>query len=247
MPMWQRASLFDDIPELRDVETRGEHKNRGIKSFVLRAGHLHQFQLDALHTFYPVYGIPFSKTKISFSQVFGNNNPTIIEIGFGMGDSTALIAKNQPDVNFLGIEVFLSGFAKLLHEAGTIPLPNMRLMRFDAVEVLETMIEDNSVAGFHIFFPDPWPKKKHNKRRLIQLPFTTLLARKLKPGGYIYAVTDWKLYADEMLEVFEKTPKIINMHGGFAPPVSWRPQTKFEAKGLAKDYTISEVWVEKPL
>jgi tRNA (guanine-N7-)-methyltransferase len=141
--------------------------------------------------------------------------------------------------------VFLNGFTKLLSAAGLQDIQNLRLMRFDAVEVLETMIADNSIAGFHIFFPDPWPKKKHHKRRLIQLPFAQLLAKKLAPNGYIYCVTDWEEYAYQMLEVFDEVKDLVNPHNGFSPPRSWRPTTGFEEKGIRKNHRISEVWVEK--
>jgi tRNA (guanine-N7-)-methyltransferase len=190
--------------------------------------------------------IPFDPERVrDFGEVFGNDHPVIIEVGFGMGHTTERIATQMPFSNFLGIEVFLNGFTKLLSRAGKNDITNLRLMRFDAVEVLEHMIADRSVSGFHIFFPDPWPKKKHHKRRLIQLPFARLLARKLAPGGYIYCVTDWEEYALQMLEVFEAVEELDNPHGGFAPPRSWRPTTGFEEKGLRKRHVINEIWVEK--
>ena len=241
----KQTDVFDDIPELGQVEVRAAGERREIKSYVLRGSHLHAFQVDALKNFYPTYGIPYKKERLDWKNVFGNDNPVIVEIGFGMGDSTVRIAQDRSQYNYLGLEVFLSGFAKLLHECGTRPLPNVRLMRFDAVQVLNDMVADSSVAGFHIFFPDPWPKKKHHKRRLVQQPLAELMYAKLAPGGYIYCVTDWKEYAEQMLEVFEAVPGLKNPYGGFAPPRPWRPTTKFEQKGLAKDYEISEVWVEK--
>ncbi|MBG0767098.1 MAG: tRNA (guanosine(46)-N7)-methyltransferase TrmB, partial [Spirochaetaceae bacterium] len=163
----------------------------------------------------------------------------------GMGTATSRIAKERSQFNYLGLDVFLSGFTKLLDVVGREQLDNVRLMRFDAVEVLRSMIPDNSVAGFHIFFPDPWPKKRQQKRRLIQEPFASLLASKLVKGGYIYCVTDWEEYAYQMLEVFKKTETLVNPHDGFAPPVPWRDTTRFEEKGLAKAHPINEVWVEK--
>ena len=182
---------------------------------------------------------------MDFEAIFGNKNPVIIEIGFGMGESTLKIAKANPDKNYIGIEVFLYGFSKLLANASKENVTNLKLMRFDAVQVLQDMVPDNSVDGFHVFFPDPWPKKRHHKKRLIQVPFATLLSSKLKKGGYIYCVTDWEEYAEQMLSVFDSVESLTNPYGGFAPALEWRPETGFERKGLDKDYKINEVWVEK--
>lgn len=260
--------VFELIPELRMVEHRDENSWREIKSYVLRGQRLKQYQIDALKTYFYDYAIVHSFEKLDFSRVFGNDNPVVIEIGFGMGESTARIARENPNINYLGIEVFLYGFSKLLSTIAKENLTNLRIMRYDAVQVLEDMIEDDSVSGFHIFFPDPWPKKRHHKKRLVQLPFTTLLAQKLKKGGYIYCVTDWEDYANQMLSVLEATPGMVNPYAGgcagfdsscdnvahydeaapragFAPPRPWRPETSFERKGLDKSYTINEVWVEK--
>lgn len=260
--------VFELIPELRMVEHRDENSWREIKSYVLRGQRLKQYQIDALKTYFYDYAIVHSFEKLDFYRVFGNDNPVVIEIGFGMGESTARIARENPNINYLGIEVFLYGFSKLLATIAKENLTNLRIMRYDAVQVLEDMIEDDSVSGFHIFFPDPWPKKRHHKKRLVQLPFTTLLAQKLKKGGYIYCVTDWEDYANQMLSVLEATPGMVNPYAGecagfdslsdsnaphdkfvpragFAPPRPWRPETSFERKGLDKSYTINEVWVEK--
>ena len=231
--------------EITRVESQSEDGKRSIKSFVLRTSRLASYQKEAIELYAPRFVIPFTKEILDFESVYGNTNPVIIEIGFGMGHSTARIATQMPFTNFLGIEVFLNGFTKLLSAAGLQDIQNLRLMRFDAVEVLETMIADNSIAGFHIFFPDPWPKKKHHKRRLIQLPFAQLLAKKLAPNGYIYCVTDWEEYADQMLEVFDEVEDLVNPHNGFSPPRSWRPTTGFEEKGIRKNHRICEVWVEK--
>lgn len=237
-----QETIFADIPELRSVERTDKHS---IKSFVLRGTRLKSFQVEAVRAYYHDYVIPYDGKQLDFKAVFGNDNPTIIEIGFGMGVATHLIARERTQYNYLGIEVFLSGFTKLLDKVGKEGLYNVRLMRFDAVEVLNQMIGDNTVAGFHIFFPDPWPKKRQHKRRLIQAPFATLLAQKLTKGGYIYAVTDWLEYAQQMLEVFDEVEDLVNPHGGFAPPVPWRPETRFEQKGKDKEHTISEVWVQR--
>ncbi len=229
------------------------HKNvviddkKNIRSFVLRGGRLTDLQKNAIEKYSDLFCIPFAdEFTFQSESVFNNNNPLIIEIGFGMGVTTALIASIFPDMNYLGIEVFLSGVGKLLHEIHAKKLKNVRIIRFNAVDVLKKMIPDNSVTGFHIFFPDPWPKKKHNKRRLVQKDFIEIMQKKLIPGGYIYAVTDWTPYAEWMLDEFEKVDLLANYaENGYCDPVPWRPVTKFEQKGIAKNHSIHEIWVEK--
>ncbi|HAF85347.1 MAG TPA: tRNA (guanosine(46)-N7)-methyltransferase TrmB [Sphaerochaeta sp.] len=238
-------TIFDEIPSLSKVEDREFGTPRTIKSFVLRSAGLKPFQVEALRQYYPTHALEFQREILDPKEVFGNDKPVIIEIGFGMGTTSHRIAKERSEYNYLGLEVFLSGFAKLLNLIGKDDLPNIRIMRFDAVEVLTHMIADGSVAGFHIFFPDPWPKKKQQKRRLIQVPLAMLLASKLQKGGYIYCVTDWEEYAHQMLEVFAQVPSLTNPYGGFAPPREWRPTTSFEQKGLSQEFPINEVWVEK--
>lgn len=218
---------------------------RDVKSFVLRQGRLKKSQEEALTLYSEAYVLTFREAKIDFEELFGNSNPVVVEIGFGMGSATYQIAQEKRDVNFLAIEVFLTGFAKLLNWVGQSELKNIKLIRFDAVEVLTTMLEDNSVAGFHIFFPDPWPKKRHHKRRLIQAPFVELLTQKLKNGGYIYAVTDWQEYGEQILEVLGERSQLVNPSKGFAIRKNWRPVTSFERKGVAQGHQICEVWVEK--
>ena len=238
--------IFDLYPELSRVERRQDINRREIKSFVLRGQKLKDYQIKALREHYHDYAIVYCENeKLDFHKVFGNSNPVVIEIGFGMGESTLKIARDNPDINYLGIEVFLYGFSKLLANASKENLKNIKLMRFDAVQVLSDMVQDGTVDGFHVFFPDPWPKKRHHKKRLIQRPFAELLASKLKSGGYIYCVTDWEDYAKQMLEVLSSVDGLSNPYGGFAPERTWRPETGFERKGLEKDYKISEVWVEK--
>ena len=242
----EEKGIFDLFPELARVERRQENGHREIKSFVLRGQKLKDFQIKALKEHFYDYSIVYNQNMpMDFEAIFGNKNPVFIEIGFGMGESTLKIAKDNPDRNYIGIEVFLYGFSKLLANASKENLTNLKIMRFDAVQVLQDMVPDNSVDGFHVFFPDPWPKKRHHKKRLIQVPFATLLASKLKKGGYIYCVTDWEEYAQQMLEVFDSVEGLTNPYGGFASALEWRPETGFERKGLEKDYRINEVWVEK--
>lgn len=230
------------IKKISEVEVR-TGSERTIKSYALRNNVMDEDEQRLLLSFFPHYGVVFdSSCSFDWQTLFGNRNPVVIEIGFGMGATTEIIAEENPGVNYLGLEVYLKGFIRLLRSAGQQTLENLRLMRFNAVDVLEHMVPDGSVDGFHIFFPDPWPKKRHHKRRLIQSPFVSLLARKLKKGGYIYLATDWQEYADWMLSVLSSEPLLENKYEGFAPPMPWRPRTKFEQKGLDKDYKINEVY-----
>ncbi|MPM35691.1 tRNA (guanine-N(7)-)-methyltransferase [bioreactor metagenome] len=240
-----QETIYQDIPELKWVESREEGTEREVKSYVLRSSYLRTYQVEAVRKYYATYGLAYGKRVLDWKQVFGNDKPVVIEIGFGMGTATERIAKERNQYNYLCLEVFLSGFAKLLDKVGSQQLDNVRLMRFDAVQVLTDMVEDGSVAGFHIFFPDPWPKKRQQKRRLIQKPFTSLLASKLSKGGYIYCVTDWEEYAYQMLDVLGSTLGLENPYQGFCPAVTWRDTTKFEKKGLEKNHPINEVWFEK--
>jgi len=237
--------IYQDVPELRNVEIRREDGRREVKSYVLRGGYIHPSDVEALKRYYPRYGISFEDRMMDYGAVFGNDKPVVCEIGFGNGVSTAKIAKERPQYNYLALEVFISGFAKLIRQVGEEEISNLRLMRFDAVAVLEHMIPDASLEGFHVFFPDPWQKKKHHKRRLIQPAMAALMTRKLKKGGYVYCVTDWEEYAAQMLDVLGQTEGLRNPYPGYAPARTWRPMTHFEQKGLKAERPIREVWFEK--
>lgn len=231
-------------PRIFKVEIR-EGKERTIKSYVLRNNVLDEKGEKAL-TEGSKYLVYFEDGKtLDSPSLFSNSNPFVIEIGFGMGNATLEIAKEKRDVNYLGLEVYLDGVVKLVKRLNEEGLKNLKVMRFNAVDVLEHMVADESVDGFHIFFPDPWMKKKHHKRRLMNPSFISLLISKLKKSGYIYFVTDWVEYADEVLSYFESEQRIVNPSGGFSPHISWRPETKFEAKGRAKEHEVREIWVEK--
>jgi tRNA (guanine-N7-)-methyltransferase len=199
-------------------------------------------QRRAYDTLFPRYGLSFDGNYLDLPQIFGNDHPLIVEIGFGMGAATAAIAEENPAKNYLGIEVHRPGVGRLLWEIDRRGLSNIRIIEHDAVEVLERMIPPGRIAAFHIFFPDPWPKKRHHKRRLIRRPFTELLAEKLGPGGYIYMVTDWAEYGTWAMEEFSSVRGLVNPHGGFAPPRTWRPTTKFERKGLDKNHQVWELY-----
>ena len=218
---------------------------REVKTYVLRAGRMTAAQEKAYKQLAPVYCIPFENKRINFVDIFGNTNPIIVEIGFGMGDATWQIAKANPNINYIGIEVHTPGVGKLLSEIQKNELKNLYIIEYDAMEVLQNMFGDNSINGFHIFFPDPWPKKKHHKRRMLQRPRTDLLAKKLSAGGYLYFVTDWLEYAEFALEQLTDTPGLKNKYEGFAEPQLWRNQTKFERKGMAADRVITEIFFEK--
>lgn len=218
---------------------------RGIKTYVLRKGRMTQAQERDYEELSPVWCIPFKNEKLNLIDVFGNTNPVVIEIGFGMGKATAEIAEKNPDVNYIGIEVHTPGVGRLLGEIRSRDLKNLYIIEHDALEVLDNMIGDGSVNGFHIFFPDPWQKKKHHKRRMVKRPNTDLFSRKLCAGGYIYFVTDWREYADFALEELGNTDGIRNRFKAFAEGIDWRPETKFERKGLDADREIKELYFEK--
>jgi tRNA (guanine-N7-)-methyltransferase len=205
---------------------------RGIKSFVLRAGRMGTGQMRALETLGPRYLIPYAQQRFDPQAAFGRAAPLVLEIGFGMGDATAAIAQALPGTDFLGVEVHTPGVGALLKHIGEKEITNLRIVQHDAVEVLEHMVAPGSLAGVHVFFPDPWHKKKHNKRRLIQAPFVAKLAAHLAPGGYLHCATDWQPYAEQMLEVLSAEPALANTAEGYAPKPAYRPLTKFENRGL---------------
>jgi tRNA (guanine-N7-)-methyltransferase len=215
--------------------------HRPIRSFVLRQGRVTDAQRRALESLMPRFGIPFARAPLDLDRAFGRSAPKIVEIGFGMGDTTARIAAENPASDYLGIEVHGPGVGSLLKRIAEMGLTNVRLVQHDAVEVLEHMIPPASLDGIHVFFPDPWPKKRHHKRRLIQAPFVALLASRLKPGAYIHAATDWEDYARQILEVLAGEPQLLNTAAGFAPRPASRPQTKFEERGLKLGHKVWDV------
>ncbi|WP_119291007.1 tRNA (guanosine(46)-N7)-methyltransferase TrmB [Azohydromonas sediminis] len=216
----------DDAPPPRPTPPRA------VRSFVLRGGRIGSGQQRALAELGPRFVLPYTAAPLDTAAVFGRRAPLVVEIGFGMGDATAQIAAAMPDHDFLGIEVHVAGVGALLKRIGERGLPNVRIVQHDAVEVLRTMIAPAMLAGVHVFFPDPWPKKRHHKRRLIQPPFVALLAERLAPGGYLHCATDWQPYAEQMLDVLTAEPRLVNTADGYAPRPAWRPLTKFEARGL---------------
>lgn len=204
---------------------------RPIRSFVLRQGRLSAAQARALEEQRNLV-IDYRSTLVDPAEIFGRRAPLVVEIGFGMGHATADIAEALPDHDFIGIEVHTPGVGSLLKMLGARHVPNVRVIQHDAVEVLRDMIADESLAGVHIFFPDPWPKKRHHKRRLIQPGFVASLVRKLKPGGYIHCATDWQEYAEHILEVLQNEPALKNTARGYAPRPAYRTESNFERRGL---------------
>jgi len=219
---------------------------RAIRSFVLRQGRMSPAQTRAYETLGPKFMVPHeTPAMLDYATLFGREASTIVEIGFGMGESTAAIAKLQPEKNFIGIEVHTPGVGALLKLIGEGSIDNLRIVQHDAVEVLKQMIPDASLAGLHIFFPDPWPKKRHHKRRLIQPELVKLLVQKLKPDGYLHLATDWEDYAMHMLEVLQAEPGLKNTADTFAPRPCYRGTSGFERKGLAKGHDVWDLVYRK--
>lgn len=214
---------------------------RAIRSFVLRQGHLSTGQQRAMDEGMPRWGIEYRPERIDLEQAFGRAAPKILEIGFGMGGATAEIAAANPDQDYLGVEVHSPGVGNLCKLIAEKELSNLRIIRHDAVEVLDHMLADGSLDGVHIFFPDPWHKKRHNKRRLIQAPLVEKLITKLKLGGYLHAATDWEDYALQIMDVFSSQPQLVNTADGYAPRPDYRPLTKFEARGIKLGHGVWDV------
>jgi tRNA (guanine-N7-)-methyltransferase len=216
-------------------------ESRPVRSFVLRQGRMSPAQTRAFEQLLPRFGVPFQPSPLDLAAVFGRVAPTILEIGFGMGETTAAIAQAHPQHDFLGIEVHAPGVGALLKRIEEAGLCNVRVVRHDAVEVVAQMIPLASLAGVHVYFPDPWPKKRHHKRRLLQASFVTSLAQRLAPGGYLHAATDWEEYAHEILATFAAESLLTNTAQTFAPRPAWRPQTKFETRGMKLGHGVWDI------
>lgn len=212
--------------------------NRSIRSFVLRQGRISAAQQRAHDALLPVYGLPYRPGLIDLDAAFGRRAPKILEIGFGMGETTARIAAAHPENDYLGVEVHTPGVGSLLRQVEAGALRNVRVIQHDAVEVVRDMIPEGSLAGVHVFFPDPWPKKRHHKRRLLQPAFVHALAHRLAPGGDLHVATDWKDYADQVLEVLQAEPLLANTARGFSARPEYRPLTKFESRGLKLGHAV---------
>ena len=215
--------------------------HRPIKSFVLRQGRISNAQQRSYDALLPRYGIPYSEAPLNLDEAFGRSAPKILEIGFGMGEATAHIAAQHPQNDYLCVEVHTPGVGSLLKQVDELGLSNIRIIQHDAVEVLRHMLAPASLDGVHIFFPDPWHKKRHNKRRLIQPELVALLCERLKPGGYVHMATDWQDYAEQVLAVFSAEPKLVNTAPDYAPRPEYRPATKFEQRGLRLGHGVWDI------
>jgi tRNA (guanine-N7-)-methyltransferase len=223
--------VIDDATPPADAAHRATH----IRSFVTRRGHISAAQERALREVLPRVQVPYAAHPLDLVAVFGRTAPTVLEIGFGMGETTAAIAHSRPDVNFLAIDVFAAGCGALAKRIDEMALRNVRVMQHDAVEIVRDMLVPDLLAGVHIYFPDPWPKARHHKRRLVAPPFIALLASRIAPGGYLHCATDWEHYAEQMRAVLSAEPLLENLHASYAPaprnPLAERPTTKFHARG----------------
>lgn len=214
---------------------------RPIRSYVLRQGRVSNAQRRAYDTLLSRYGIPYTAQPVDLHALFGRDAPCILEIGFGMGDTTAEIAAAHPGNDYLALEVHTPGVGSLLKLIEERALTNVRVVQHDAVEVLTHMLPPESLEGVHIFFPDPWPKKRHHKRRLIQPAFAHRMALRLKPGAYVHVATDWEDYAEQILTVLSDEPALENSADGFAPRPAYRPLTKFEQRGLSLGHGVWDI------
>ena len=211
----------------------------------MRQGRVSKAQRRAHAELLPVYGVSFSPIPLDLDRVFGRAAPRILEIGFGMGETTAAIAQEHPENDYLGIEVHTPGVGSLLKRIADLHLANLRIIQHDAVEVVRHMIAPDALDGVHVFFPDPWPKKRHHKRRLIQPAFVALLASRMKRGARVHACTDWEEYARQMLEVLAAEPALRNTAPGYASRPETRPETKFERRGLALGHRVWDLVFRK--
>ena len=217
---------------------------RGVRSFVLRTGRTTAGQSRALAELGPQLIVPYAARGVQgfdWDAAFGRRAPRVLEIGFGMGEATAQIAAAAPERDFIGVEVHTPGVGSLLLRVEQAALGNVRIVQHDAVEVLTHMIAPDAFAAAHVFFPDPWPKKRHHKRRLLQPAFVALLASRIGPGGYVHVATDWEDYAARILEVFSREPALVNSAVGYAPRPAYRPLTKFEQRGLDLGHTVRDI------
>ncbi len=220
-------------------------ERRRIRSFVRRTGRMTDSQSRAFEGQWPRFGLALEDGQLDFSQVFGRRAPVVFEIGFGMGDSLLEMAKAAPEKDFIGVEVHTPGVGRLMGRMDEEGVHNIRIFGCDAVEVLARCIPDASLSCVQIFFPDPWHKKKHNKRRLVQPEFVQTLRQKLAIGGVLHLATDWQPYAEHMLEVMTAAEGYRNLHPGYAPRPDWRPLTKFEKRGERLGHGVWDLLIER--
>ena len=207
------------------------------RSYRLRGVRITPAQQEARDNLWAKFGVEFQESEIDLGSLFPKSQPLVREVGYGMGEATWQIAKANPDINYLGVEVHMPGVGKLMARLDEYELTNVRLIERDVFEVLHYMVKDSSLAGVHLFFPDPWPKKRHFKRRIVNERFLSDVAAKLKPGGYLHIATDWVPYAEWIKEVFSHTNLFT---GGVTERPDWRPLTRFEGQGISKDHAVND-------
>ena len=209
-----------------------------VRTYRLRGSRITSPQQNALDKYWGIYGMAYSEDFINIPQLFPNSKNVILEIGFGMGEATALIGRDFAETGFLAVEVHKPGIGKLMARIEELGLSNIRIIEGDAHPILKTMIPDNSVDGIHLFFPDPWPKKRHHKRRIVNSEFLKLIHPKIKDGGFIHIATDWVPYAEHIQEIFAPSTLFI---GGVVERPEWRPITRFEGQGITKDHQVNDL------
>ncbi|MFD7772304.1 tRNA (guanosine(46)-N7)-methyltransferase TrmB [Streptomyces sp. NPDC059787] len=239
-----RAKGEPRFPDGPKADPAGSHFERRIRSFQPRRSRVTAGQADALQRLWPAWGFDIDGSRrLDLAEFFGNDNPVVLEIGFGMGEATARMAAADPATNILAVDVHTPGQGNLLNLADRLGLTNVRVGNGDAIILLREMLAPGSLGGLRVYFPDPWPKKRHHKRRLIQPEFLTLAATRLAPGAVLHCATDWEPYAEQMLEVLTAHPAFENTRpdGGFAPRPAFRPLTRFEGQGLEKGHVVNDV------
>ncbi|MGW3498768.1 tRNA (guanosine(46)-N7)-methyltransferase TrmB [Streptomyces sp. NPDC001020] len=239
-----RAKGEPRFPDGPKADPAGSHFERRIRSFQPRRSRVTAGQADALQRLWPTWGLDIDGQRVvDLSELFGNTNPVVLEIGFGMGEATARMAADSPDTDILAVDVHTPGQGNLLALADRYKLTNIRVANGDAIILLREMLAADSLDGLRVYFPDPWPKKRHHKRRLIQPEFLTLAARRLRPGALVHCATDWEPYAEQMLEVLTAHPDFENTQadGGYAPRPGFRPLTRFEGQGLDKGHVVNDL------
>ena len=249
-PVMQALRVFParrgrDNGGMQEDAPQGTARPRPIRSYVLRGGRMGSGQEKALRELGPRFVLPFQAAVADWDSVFGRTAPRVLEVGFGMGQATARIAAARPETDFIGVEVHEAGVGSLLKMLGDGGIGNVRIVRHDAVEVLREMVAPHSLGGVHVYFPDPWHKKRHHKRRLIQPAFVQELVSRLAPGGYLHCATDWEPYAQQMLEVLSAQTSLRNTAEGFAPRPAWRPLTRFEQRGLNLGHGVWDLLFER--
>ncbi|PZH14649.1 tRNA (guanosine(46)-N7)-methyltransferase TrmB [Streptomyces sp. NTH33] len=239
-----RAKGEPRFPDGPQADPAGSHFERRIRSFQPRRSRVTAGQADALQRLWPKWGLDIDGQRvIDLAELFGNTNPVVLEIGFGMGEATAEMAAADPDTNILAVDVHTPGQGNLLNLADHDGLTNVRVANGDAIILLREMLAPGSLDGLRVYFPDPWPKKRHHKRRLIQPEFLTLAAARLRPGALVHCATDWEPYAEQMLDVLTAHPDFENTRpgGGFAPRPGFRPLTRFEEQGLDQGHVVNDL------